>query len=75
MAHDLRGLNPPRHFLRDVELLGARPGDHLRLVKNDESRRPQPMLGVLARKIGFTQAHLDDIRKDMGAAVGDDITR
>ena len=54
---------------------GARPGDHLRLVKSDVLRAPRSMLGVLSRDIGFTQEHLDEIRVEMGSGLGDDISR
>ena len=57
----------------DLARLGVRPGDHLRLVAVRQ-RRPKSLLGAFPREIGFTQAHLDEVRRDMGLAVGDDLS-
>ena len=57
----------------DLAPHGVRPGDHLRLVAV-EPRRPKSLLGAFPREVGFTQEHLEDIRRDMGAGIGDDIT-
>jgi hypothetical protein len=57
----------------ELARLGVRPGDHLRLVAVGP-RRPKSLLGAFPRDVGFTQDHLDEVRRDMGAAVGDDST-
>ena len=55
----------------ELARLGVRPGDHLRLVAV-EQRRPKSLLGAFPREIGFTQEHLDEVRRDMGLGLGDD---
>ena len=57
----------------DLAPLGVRPGDHLRLVAVAPRQR-KSLLGAFPRDIGFTQEHLDEIRLDMGAGLGDDLT-
>ena len=57
---------------RDLARLGVRPGDRLRLVTVGP-RRPTSMLGAFPRDVGFTQEHLDEIRREMAAGIGDDV--
>jgi hypothetical protein len=57
----------------ELARLGVRPGDHLRVV-SVEPRRPRSMLGAFPRETGFTQEHLDDVRREMAAGLGDDVT-
>ena len=54
----------------ELARLGVRPGDHVRLVAV-EQRRPKSLLGAFPREIGFTQAHLDEVRRDMRLGLGD----
>ena len=56
----------------DLARLGVRPGDHLRIVPVVVSPR-RSFLGAFPRDVGFTQAHLDEIRHDMLVGVGEDI--
>ncbi len=57
---------------RDLARLGVRRGDHVRLVPI-EKRTPTSLLGAFPREIGFTQEHLDDIRREMATGIGNDI--
>jgi hypothetical protein len=56
----------------DLARLGVRPGDHLRIVPVVVSTR-RSFLGAFPRDVGFTQAHLDEIRHDMSIGLGEDI--
>ena len=56
----------------DLARLGVRPGDHLRIVPVPISSR-KSFLGAFPRDVGFTQAHLDEIRHDMSIGLGEDI--
>lgn len=53
---------------------GLRPGDRLRLVPEPRRRR-QSMLGAGARDLGFADSDLAELRRDMAAGLGDDLTR
>jgi hypothetical protein len=56
----------------DLARLGVRPGDHLRIAPVALSpRRSFPW--AFPRDVGFTPAHLDEIRHDMSVGVGEDI--
>lgn len=56
----------------DLARLGVRPGDHLRIVPLVVNPR-RSFLGAFPRDVGFTQAHLDEIRHDMSVGLGEDI--
>lgn len=55
----------------DLARLGVRPGDHLRIVPVVVSSR-RSFLGAFPRDVGFSQAHLDEIRRDMSVGLGED---
>ena len=53
---------------------GLHPGDRLRLVPEPRRRR-RSMLGAGARDLGFTDGDLTELRREMGAGLGDDLER
>lgn len=56
----------------DLARLGVRPGDLLRIAPVVVGPR-RSFLGAFPRNVGFTQAHLDEIRHDMSVGLGEDI--
>ncbi len=56
----------------DLARFGVRPGDHLRIVPVVANAR-RSLLGAFPRDVGFTQAHLDEIRHDMSEGLGENI--
>ena len=56
----------------DLARLGVRPGDHVRIVPVPVTPR-RSFLGAYPRDVGFTQDHLDEIRRDMSIGLGEDI--
>ena len=57
----------------ELSRVGVHPGDRVR-VEPVARRRIRSMLGHGARPLGFTEAHLAELRKEMGEALGDDLT-
>jgi hypothetical protein len=53
---------------------GVRPGDKVRIQPLRQTRRTS-RLGAGARPLGFTQEHLDELRREMGEGLGEDLTR
>jgi hypothetical protein len=53
---------------------GVGPGDTVRIERLRKTRRIS-RLGAHRRPLGFTQEHLDEIRREMGDGVGEDLTR
>lgn len=58
----------------DLARHGVRPGDHLRIVPVVVHTR-RSFLGAFPRDVGFTQAHLDEIRHDMSVGLGEQIEK
>lgn len=57
----------------ELERVGAHAGDRVR-VEPLPRRRIRSMRGYAARPVGFTNAHLRELRREMGEGVGDDLT-
>lgn len=53
---------------------GVGPGDTVRIQPLRNPRRVS-RLGAHRRPLGFTQEHLDEIRREMGRGLGEDLTR
>ena len=53
---------------------GVGPGDTVRIEPLHKPRRVS-RLGSHRRPIGFTQEHLDDLRREMGEDLGEGLTR
>lgn len=53
---------------------GVGPGDTVRIEPVRASKRVS-RLGARRRPVGFTQEHLDEIRREMGEHLGEDLTR
>jgi hypothetical protein len=53
---------------------GVRPGDTVRIQPVRTTRRTS-RLGAHRRPLGLTQEHLDELRREMGEGLGEDLTR
>lgn len=53
---------------------GIEAGQIVRVEAVHQSRR-RSRLGARRRDLGFTQEHLDELRVEMGAGIGGDLTR
>jgi|GEM_PF-2712001 len=53
---------------------GVGPGDTVRIQALRKPRRVS-RLGAHRRPLGFTQEHLDELRREMGDDLGDELTR
>ena len=53
---------------------GVGPGDTVR-IQPLRNRRRVSRLGAHRRALGFTEEHLDEIRREMGQGLGEDLTR
>ncbi len=58
----------------DLARHGVGPGDVVR-IEAVRNRRRISRLGAHRRPLGFTQEHLDEIRREMGEGLGEDLTR
>lgn len=57
-----------------LEALGVGPGDVVRILPG-RPRRVRSFLGAGTRPVDFTDAHLREIRSEMGEGIGDDLGR
>jgi hypothetical protein len=53
---------------------GVGPGDTVRIERLRKTRRIS-RLGLHRRPLGFTQEHLDELRREMGDGLGEDLIR